>query len=117
MFRKFDTDNDGILNESEFVNLIKEIPYCQKNLEDNIYKFLTTIDPFNNKKITFSEVISLFGMENIDEESDNENKVENIKKVEEKNIENNNNENSNKKGKNNNKYSLLDKICLGEPFC
>ena len=117
LFRKFDTDNDGILNESEFVNLIKEIPYCQKNLEDNIYKFLTTIDPFNNKKITFSEVISLFGMENIDEENDNENKVENIKKVDEKNIENNNNENSNKKGKNNNKYSLLDKICLGEPFC
>ena len=117
LFRKFDTDSDGILNESEFINLIKEIPYCQKNLEDNIYRFLTIIDPFNNKKITFSEVVSLFGMEDMGEESNNENKGELSKEGDKKKAENNNENSNNKKGKNNNKCSLLDKICLGEPFC
>ena len=86
LFRKFDVDSDGILNENEFINLIKNIPYCQNNIDEFTFKFLSIIDPFNNKKITFSECVSLFSMEIINE--------------------NNNNNN------NNNQMSLLDKICM-----
>ena len=67
LFRKYDTDSDGILNESEFVNLIRNIPYCKDNADEYSFKFLSIIDPFNNKKITFSECVSLFSMEMIDE--------------------------------------------------
>ena len=84
LFRKFDTNNDGILNENEFVDLIKSIPYCQKNIEINIFKFLSIVDPFNNKKIIFSDCVKLFSMED-------------LKENEKENSENTN---------------LLDKICL-----
>ena len=67
LFRKFDNDSDGILNENEFVNMIRNIPYCKDNIDDYSFKFLSIIDPFNNKKITFSECVSLFSMEMIDE--------------------------------------------------
>ena len=82
LFRKFDVDSDGILNENEFINLIKNIPYCQNNIDEYTFKFLSIIDPFNNKKITFSECVSLFSMEIINENN------------------------------NNNQMSLLDKICM-----
>ena len=59
----------------------------------NIY--LSIIDPFNNKKITFSECVSILSMEIIDN-NNNEDK---------KNI---NNDIKNNK----NQVSLLDKICL-----
>ena len=84
LFRKFDVDSDGILNENEFINLIKNIPYCQNNIDEFTFKFLSIIDPFNNKKITFSECVSLFSMEIINENN------------------------------NNNQMSLLDKICMSE---
>ena len=84
LFRKFDVDSDGILNENEFINLIKNIPYCQNNIDEYTFKFLSIIDPFNNKKITFSECVSLFSMEIINENN------------------------------NNNQMSLLDKICMSE---
>ena len=89
LFRKYDTDLDGILNENEFSKLIKEIPYCKNNNNDEeyVYKFLSIIDPFNNKKITFSECVSILSMEMID---DDNNKDKNKKK----------------------KISLLDNICL-----
>ena len=92
LFRKFDTDSDGVLNENEFINLIKDIPYCQNNIDEYTFKFLSIIDPFNNKKITFSECVSLFSMEIIDDGNNN----------------NFNNNNSN----NNSQITLLDKICL-----
>ena len=87
LFRKVDNDCDGILSEEEFINLLKSIPYCQNKIEEYTFKFLSIIDPFNNKKITFSECVSLFSMEELEEENKNKN---------------NKNEN----------ISLLDKICL-----
>ena len=72
LFRKFDVDSDGILNENEFINLIKNIPYCQNNIDEYTFKFLSIIDPFNNKKITFSECVSLFSMEIINENNNNQ---------------------------------------------
>ena len=97
--------------------MIKDIPYCQNNLDEYIFRFLSTIDPFNNKKITFNECISLFSMEIIPE-NDNVNTNININD-EKENDDNNNNNNqendTNNNEKNNsekNQISLLDKICL-----
>ena len=121
LFRKYDTDLDGILNENEFVGLIKDIPCCKDNADEYAFKFLTIIDPFNNKKITFSECISLFSMEIMEEPYNDENNKENDDKnnnaINEQNNGNNNdanneNKNNNNNINNNNPISLLDKICL-----
>ena len=109
LFRRYDTDLDGILNESEFIGLINDIPCCKNNADDYVFKFLSIIDPFNNKRITFSECVSLFSMEMIEDNIDNKNKKE------ENNQENDDNESNKKKdinNKDNNPVSLLDKICL-----
>ena len=95
LFRKYDNDLDGILNEDEFSNLIRDIPYCKNNEDEYIFKFLSIIDPFNNKKITFSECVSILSMEIIDNNNNGD----------KKNI---NNDIKNNK----NQVSLLDKICL-----
>ena len=86
--------------------MIKYIPYCQNNLDDYIFRFLSTIDPFNNKRITFNECVSLFSMEivNNEEKNNNEKQENNDNKENEVNNSNNNNEQSQK--------SLLDIICL-----
>ena len=102
LFRKYDTDLDGVLNESEFINMIKEISYCQDNIDDYVFRFLSTIDPFNNKKITFNECISLFSMEIIKDNNDNNKYIG----------QENNNVNNNKDNSTINQMSLLDKICL-----
>ena len=120
LFRKYDTDLDGILTENEFVGLINEIPCCKNNADDYVFKFLSIIDPFNNKKITFSECISLFSMEIIEEniqnkEENGENKKENNDRNNNKNGEKENESkkiNNNLSNNENNQVSLLDKICL-----
>ena len=120
LFRKFDTDLDGILTENEFIGLINEIPCCKNNADEYIFKFLSIIDPFNNKKITFSECISLFSMEIIEDNVQNkiengennkeDNQINNNKNGEKENESNKNNNNT--KNNDNNQVSLLDKICL-----
>ena len=142
LFRKHDTDLDGVLNENEFINLIKDIPYCQNNLDEFIFKFLSIIDPFDNKVFIFNDCVSLLSLEIIEENIINNNKEENIDiinnninninnlddeiKDKEKNevengnkdnvIDNNNSlNNNNNKDENNiiqNQVSLMDKICL-----
>ena len=63
LFRKFDKDGDGVLNEEQFIGMIKAIPYCQNNIEEYIEKFLGIIDPFNHKKFTFNNCVTLFSSE------------------------------------------------------
>lgn len=129
IFRKFDTDFDGILNENEFINMIKDIPFCQNNIDEYIFKFLSAIDPLDNKIFTFNDCILLFSMEIIEEkskdnESNNENKInnnevkdnnelDNGKKSEngDKKVQDDNNNNNEEEDKN--KYiSLMDKISM-----
>ena len=123
LFRKYDTDLDGVINEDEFIGLMKEIPYFQNDIDNYIIKFLSIIDPFNNKKITFSECVSLFNMEIIEEENINKdnnlNINNNINNGKSFNKDDNNNndiniDKSNKKKlyKKDNKVNLLDIICL-----
>ena len=108
LFRKHDSDLDGILNENEFSNLIRDIPFCKNNEDEYIFKFLSIIDPFNNKKITFSECISILSMEIVEEKIIEDD-------IKGKNGDENNkdkkDDKKNKAKKNRNQISLLDKIC------
>ena len=104
LFKKVDKDNDGIINEKEFISLVKEIPYCQKNLDQYVVRFLAIIDPYNNKKITFNECIALFSSEIIDENNISQGNVNPINEIESSNI-----------GLNiQTETTLLDKICLND---
>lgn len=60
-FRTVDTDNNGITNEEEFLQLLQNLNLYE-NIEDEAIRLLNTIDPYNNKQITFSELVSLFSM-------------------------------------------------------
>eukprot|EP00347_Sterkiella_histriomuscorum_P010213 403377168 len=59
-FKHQDRDNDGVLNEQQFKSLIQTFGLPQ----ERINKFLQVIDPYNNEKITFSEIVNLLSQEN-----------------------------------------------------
>lgn len=58
LFRQFDTDRNGILNELEFRKLI--LATDPNKTEEEIDSLLNSIDPYNNQQITFSEVRIFF---------------------------------------------------------
>jgi Ca2+-binding EF-hand superfamily protein len=60
LFKKFDTDNNGIIDENEFINILGSTNVYGDQLEEQTYRLLSIIDPNNNKQITFSECVSLF---------------------------------------------------------
>ena len=90
MFKSVDKDNNGIINEEEFVNLLYNMNIFGDQLKQKIVELLTQIDPYNNKQITFSECVNLF---------------QSIPYEPEGNINNNNQQGNN--------MSLLDRICMG----
>ena len=94
LFKSVDKDNNGIINEEEFVNLLYNMNIFGDQLKRKIVELLTQIDPYNNKQITFSECVNLFGS---------------IPYEQEGNIQNDQNNQNNK----NNQISILDKICMG----
>ena len=104
LFKKFDTDEDGILNEEQFIKMIKSIPFCLNNLEYFIQKFLNKIDPFNYRRFTFNDCINAFSTEIIDDFNMSQSNYS--KELSE-------NENLNIGLNIRNETSLLDKICLG----
>jgi Ca2+-binding EF-hand superfamily protein len=56
LFRQFDSDRNGILNELEFRHLLFTInPH---RTEEDIDYWLNYIDPYNNQQITFSECVT-----------------------------------------------------------
>ena len=60
LFKNVDKDNNGIINEEEFVNLLYNMNIFGEQLKIRIVELLTQIDPYNNKQITFSECVNLF---------------------------------------------------------
>ena len=88
LFKTVDKDNNGIINEEEFVNLLYNMNIFGDQLKRKIVELLTQVDPYNNKQITFSECVNLFG--NIPYEQEN-----------------------NQNNQNNNSISILDRICMG----
>ena len=67
LFKSVDSDNDGVIDEKEFNELLNNLPIEKENINDYSLKLLEILDPFNNNKITFSECVSLFSMEMIDD--------------------------------------------------
>jgi len=58
LFKEFDTDTNGIINETEFRGLVVKMNIC--NSEDDIDHLLQIVDPYANQSISFSEALSLF---------------------------------------------------------
>lgn len=61
VFKKVDSNSDGVLNEKEFQRLIAGIGIGFSTEDFN--RLLQVIDPFDNQQITFSEVVNLFSTE------------------------------------------------------
>ena len=68
LFRAVDTDLDGVVNEAEFIQLIDKMQ-IGLNVEQT-QAFLEHLDPFNQQKITFSEIIRLLSTKTVTSESE-----------------------------------------------
>ena len=66
LYKQYDTDSNGIINEEEFINLCSSISYIKN--EGNLYikKLLNKIDPYNFKSIIYNDCIKLFSSEIIE---------------------------------------------------
>ena len=61
LFQTIDTDRDGVLDEEQFVELIKNMNiFDDENIQRIIEEFLNNIDPYQNKHIIFSDIVELF---------------------------------------------------------
>lgn len=58
IFKSFDQDNNGVINETEFRELVQCMDVIHN--EEEINYLLQVIDPFNNQQMTFSELVHLF---------------------------------------------------------
>lgn len=63
VFKKYDSDNDGVINEQEFFEILSFFGYYKENIELETERLLNIADPFNNQRLTFSECITLFSNE------------------------------------------------------
>ena len=67
LFKKYDSDINGILNEEEFIKLCDSISFIKKLGHSYIIQLLNKIDPYNFKRITFSNCIKIFSNEMIED--------------------------------------------------
>lgn len=61
IFKQFDTDRNGIVNELEFRNTLRAVD-PQKS-EEEVTALLDVVDPHNNQLITFSECVTFLSTE------------------------------------------------------
>ena len=114
LFQSIDSNRDGVLDEEQFVELIKQMNiFGEENIQQITEEFLNNIDPYGNKRITFSDIVELFSNINFDQShtildkfciKDNNNNENNENKDNNKNegkANNNNNKNEDKKEINN----------------
>ena len=64
LFRKVDSDNNGIINEYEFRELVSYIN-LGFDQEEEVFRLLQIVDPYKNEQITFSECVAVFSSETI----------------------------------------------------
>ena len=57
MFKQFDVNADGILNEQEFRSLLISMEILRD--QNEIEQILHQIDPYNNQLMTYSDVVSI----------------------------------------------------------
>ncbi|CAD8081062.1 unnamed protein product [Paramecium sonneborni] len=60
-FRQLDQDQNGIIDENEFRQLITDLNIGSNDFD--IQRYLNKIDPYNNQQITFSQCVQLFSQE------------------------------------------------------
>ena len=110
LFQTIDTDRDGVLDEEQFVELIKNMNiFDDENIQRIIEEFLNNIDPYQNKHIIFSDIVELFSKINYNQNqtimdkfciNDNDNIINN-------NNINNNNQINDKKDNDKNKIKKI----------
>jgi len=61
--KKVDQDNNGIVNEEEFLQLLQALNIYKDDFNEQGNRLLNIIDPYNKQFLTFSETVSLFSME------------------------------------------------------
>ena len=67
LFQSIDTDRDGVLDEEQFVLLIKSMNiFKEDNIVQVIEEFLNNLDPYGYKHIIFSDVVDLFSKINFE---------------------------------------------------
>lgn len=71
IFKQVDQDNNGVLNEEEFIELVSRMKIWDEN-EQEINYFLQVVDPYNNQQITFSEIVHLFSAHMVPAAGENE---------------------------------------------
>jgi hypothetical protein len=52
-----DTDRNGIINEDEFRDLLSQMKVLHK--DEELIVLLQIVDPYNNQKMTYSEIVHL----------------------------------------------------------
>ena len=55
LFKSVDNDQDGVISEVQFKDLLQMMAILDS--EEEIENLLAQVDPFNNKKMTYSEVV------------------------------------------------------------
>jgi len=111
LFQSIDEDRDGVLNEEQFIDLVKNLNiFGEDNIEQVIDEFLNNIDPYRNNHITFSDIVDLLSKINYDESQtildkfclkDNNNTMNNNNNMN-NNLKNDNNNDNNDKNNGNN---------------
>ena len=67
IFQQYDTDRNGVIDESQFREMVLNIKCTKEKGERYIKLLLEKVDPYNYKRITFSECVTLFSLEMVDE--------------------------------------------------
>ncbi|EGR28674.1 hypothetical protein IMG5_170580 [Ichthyophthirius multifiliis] len=62
LFRQVDRDQNGVINENEFNELLFKMGILKDELD--LQNLLNQIDPFNKQQVTFSQCITLFSQVN-----------------------------------------------------
>ena len=73
IFVELDNDENGILNENEFIQLVANTDLFNEGFSENSNRLLNLVDPANHKQVTFSEVVTQFSKEYIKEMDTNGN--------------------------------------------
>lgn len=56
LFKQLDEDNDGIVNEAQFKQLLVSMSVAVAS-EQDLDTLLKVVDPNNNKTVTYSQVV------------------------------------------------------------
>ena len=69
---------DGVVNETEFRNMIISMGILKD--ESELEYLLTQVDPYNNNKMTYSEVVSLLSSHMVPSDANNTSQVPMLEK-------------------------------------